>query len=73
MLTSHGAVGNVPGYGADREVRWRLRLMHEEFQVNTALISCYSHYWISLSLVTFIEQLWDKPAMKGKLIYTESA
>ncbi|OBS74301.1 hypothetical protein A6R68_15169, partial [Neotoma lepida] len=32
FLTSQGAVRNVPGYGADREVRWRLRLMHEEFQ-----------------------------------------
>lgn len=43
--------------------------MHEKFQVNTALISCHSHYWISLSLVTFIKQLWDKPNIKARFIY----
>lgn len=68
LVTKPGAVGSVPGYGADGEVGWWLGLMHEELQVNTALISCYSHDWISLSLVTLIKQLWDKSAMRGKLI-----
>lgn len=62
-------LGGVPGYRADGEVRWRLRLVHEKFQVNAALISCHSHYWISLSLVTIIKQLWDKPNIKVKFIY----
>lgn len=44
--------------------------MHEELQVDTALIPRYSHNWISLSLVTLVKQLWDKPAVTGKLIYS---
>lgn len=46
--------------------------MHEEFQVNAALISCHGHYRIRLSLVTFIKQLWDKPNIKVMLFAEES-
>lgn len=43
--------------------------MHEELQVNTALISRHGHHWVSLALVTFIKQLWDEPNMKARFIY----
>lgn len=59
----------VPGDGADGEVRWRLRLVHEELQVNTALVSRHSHDGVSLSLVTLIKQLRDKPNVEVKCIY----
>lgn len=50
-------------------MRCRLRLVHEGFQVDTALVSCHSHHRVSLSLVTFIKQLWDKPNIKARFIY----
>lgn len=65
-----GGSVSVPGDRADGEVRGRLRLVHEKFQVNAALLSCHSHHWISLSLVTLVKQLRDEPNKKVKFIYS---
>lgn len=67
MTSPHAA--RVPGDGADREVRWRLSLVHEELQVNTALISRHSHDGVGLSLVAFIEQFRDKPETEVECIH----
>lgn len=68
--TCGGRRVSVPGDRADGEVRRRLRLVHEKFQVNTALLSCHGHYWISLSLVTLIKQLRDEP--ESKFMYSRA-
>lgn len=43
--------------------------MHEELQVNTALISRHSHDGVGLSLVAFIEQFRDKPETEVECIH----
>lgn len=58
----------VPGDGADGEVRRGLRLVHEQLQVDTALVPRHGHDGVGLSLVTCIKQLRDEPAVQGRLI-----
>ena len=58
------ALVGVPGYGADGEVGWRLRLVHEERQVHAALVSRHGHHGVSLSLVALVKQLWDEPNIR---------
>lgn len=64
--------GGVPGYGADGEVGGGLRLVHEKLQVDTALVSGHGHDGVRLPLVALVEQLWDKPDMKGRLLTEEA-
>lgn len=70
-MLSRRAAG-VPGYGADGEVGGGLRLVHEKLQVDTALVSGHGHDGVRLPLVALVEQLWDKPDMKGRLLTEEA-
>lgn len=62
----------VPGYGADGGVGGGRRLVHEELQVDAALVSGHGHDGVRLPLVALVEQLGDKPGVKVRLL-TEDA
>lgn len=51
----------VPGDGADCELGRRLRLMHEQLQVDRALVPGDGHHRVHLALVTVVEQPGDQP------------
>lgn len=55
----------TPCDGADCELGGWLGLMHQQLQVDRALVPGNGHHWVHLALVTVIEQPGHQPEERG--------